>query len=180
MRRLSDRERLLAAAFGIILALLLLVQGIAIPLRAKLTEANSTLRQRQQVISRAQAAAADLYQIETDIKALSECRDSYTVTGEAVPQMMRQVEEAAAQAHVGQVDIRPLGKEEQSGSLRQRMQLELQAAFPTVKDFLYYLEEGQQPLIIERVDISSDRGDSDQVRATILLVAYSPLAGGKK
>jgi len=180
MRRFSQRERRLAAACGILLLAVVLVQGAARPLQQGLRKVNQALSERREVISRAQAAALDLYQIEKEGEAASAYCRGLVICGEAVPEMIRKVGGAAERAGIRQVDIRPLAQEEQGGFFRHRMQLEFRTPFPALKDLLYFLEEGKGPLIVERVEINTEKEGSDWVRAMLVVSAYSMPRGGKR
>jgi len=180
MRRLTRRERVLALICGILLVLVILLQGVAKPLRERLASVNRSLHQQDEVIRRAQSAALGLYAIEKDTGALSTSLDALVISGEVIPEMMRKVGEAAEKAHIGEVDIRPLGQDEQEGLLRHRMQLEVRLSFPDLKNFLYFLEEGKNPLIIDRLEVNAENETSDSVHSSILVSAYSLPAGGKK
>ena len=181
MKRLNPRERMLAIAFILVLLGVILFQGVAKPLKERLADVNSSIQSRTEVITRAQAASSNIYQTEKEIKLLSEKQKQFIITKAAVPEMMGKVDDAAGKTSVGQVDIRPLNSDEQGGLLRHRMQLEVQEiSFPTLKNFLYFLEEGDCPLIIDRVDVSANNEASNTVHATVLVSAYSLPAGGAK
>ncbi|NIM05493.1 MAG: hypothetical protein GTO55_05075 [Armatimonadetes bacterium] len=180
MRRLTRRERALAVICGALLVAVVLVQGIAKPLRERLAEIDRNLLQQKDIINRAQAATLDLYAVETDIETLAARRRAFIITGEAVPEMMRKVEKAAEETQIGQVNIRPLGREEQEGLMRHRMQLEVKESFLPLKNFLYHLEEGEPALIIDRIAVDAETKVSDIVRATVFISAYSLPAGETK
>jgi Tfp pilus assembly protein PilO len=182
MRRLTRREKALAGICGILLILVLLLQGVAKPLRVKLAEANRQLEQREQVISRAQTAARNLYSIEKDIETLSSRLNDLTLPAVAVAdtEMIHRVEEAAEKADIEQVDMRPLKEDQEDGLMRYPMQLEVKASFPRLKDFLYYLEEGKPPLIVDRMEVNAENATSSLIRSTILISAYSQAAGEAK
>ncbi len=180
MKRLSNRERTLAVICGIVLLAAVLLQGVAKPLRARLGETNRTLEERRKVISRAQAAALDLYQMDLDVKAAAVRSQDLLLAGDAVPQMLRALGQAAKKAGINEVDLRPLPGEEMEGFTRHRVQLEFRSPFPQVKDFLYYLEEGKSALTVERVEINTSREGSDLIHSTVLVAAYSRPQGGRK
>jgi hypothetical protein len=179
MKRMSARERKLALTAVTLLVLAVLVQGIAKPLRERLASVNSDLAQRRQAIERGQRDARELKRLDDEVKRLGTRREKLVLKGAVIPEMMRRVDLSAKAAGVKQVDIRPAGQEVVRGHLRTKMQLEMKSSFPTVKNFLYYLESGPNPLVIDRVEISTDKGGLDTVRSTVLVSAYGALQGGK-
>jgi type II secretory pathway component PulM len=181
MKKMTERERRLAlVAVGLFLVVVLW-QGVAKPLRHNLGEVTAKLQERRQIVERANTEAADNKKMDRDIKLMTVRQKALVVGGgDAVPEMIRRVSNAARLAGLGAIDIRPQGKAPRQGYLRQEMQLETKARFPQLKDFLYYLEQGNGQLLIDRVELTSDKGNTDMVQATIQVSAYSLPKGGKK
>jgi|GEM_PF-5126247 len=179
MKRLSSREQRLAQVFIAILLLTLFWQFAARPLFHRVVAANRTLQARREIIARAKGAVGELPRLEADNKTLAGQRQLLLISGEIVPEMIVLIEAAAKSAKVGEVDIRPLPGEEKSGYLRQPMQLECKASFLRLKDLLYYLEEGGNPLLVERLEISSEK-DRGNLQATFSIVGFALPKGGKQ
>jgi Tfp pilus assembly protein PilO len=180
MRKLSARERVLALICGITLVTVVLLQGVAIPLRSGLAEVNGKLKERNDLINRSHAITNDLCQMDLEMKALLKARQALLVSGAPMPAMIRRIEQASKQAAVGQVDIRPLGQERRQGYFHNSVQIEATANFPNLSYFLYYLEQGKNSLVVDRVEMNAENDTADSVRFTVLVSAYSLSSGGKK
>lgn len=179
MTRLNPRERTLALVLLVVLAGVLLFQWVIRPLQTRLALAHETLDQQSDFIARAQAESMGLYEIEADIARLQQAAGPLLISGEPVPEMIRWAEAAAKTANISQMDIRPLGTDRADNLLRHRLQLEVSADFPVLKDFLYHLEADGRPLLLERIDINSDNQRSNYVRSTVLVAAYTMPPGGE-
>jgi len=159
--------------------MVIIFQWIIKPLHSRLDRATTKLDQQSQFVSHAQAESTQLYAIESDIVLLQQSTKPLLVSGEPIPAMIRYAQKAAAAANISRMDIRPLGTDQTDNLLRHRVQLEVSADFPVLKDFLYYLEANHRPLLLERVDVNSDNQRSNYVRSTILITAYSMPPGGE-
>lgn len=184
MKRISTRERRLAFAAITLLVLAFLYQGAIKPIREKLTTVTRDLAQRRLEIEHGRKDARDLAALETNVNELTSQRKALVVKGSPIPEMMRRVEIASKNAGIRQVDMRPSGQESIGGHTRYKMQLEAKSPFPSVSSFIYYLEGEPRPLVVDRIEISTDKGGSDTVRSTIVVSAYTagtrtPSQGGK-
>jgi hypothetical protein len=181
MKKLSASERRLAAIFITLLVLALFWQVGVRLLWQRLQKANETLQQREKLIAETKPLAAELPGLESDNKKLAGQRQLLLISGETVPEMILLVGDAAKTAKVGEVAIRPLPAETVNGYLRQPMQLECKAAFLQIKDFLYYLEQGGNPLLVERLEISREKqGATLQARLSVVGFALAEAEGENK
>jgi hypothetical protein len=178
MKKLSPRERRLALIFLAVLGLTLFWQAAARPLLHRLISVNHTLKVRQELIARAKSTAGELPKLETDNKTLVGQRQLLLLSGEVIPEMIVIIGQAAKAAKVGEVDLRPLPVEKKAGYLRQPMQLQCKASFLRVKDLLFYLEKEGNPLLVERLEISSEP-ESGNLQATFSVVGFALTTGGK-
>jgi Tfp pilus assembly protein PilO len=179
VKKLSFRERRLALVFFSVLFLVLFWQVGVRSLAHRLTVVNRTLEERQKLITRAQTTVTELAKLEQDDKKLATQKQLLVLPNEAVPEMILLVGQAAKAAKVGEVDIRPLPAVVHTGYLRQPIQLQCQAGFLAIKDFLYYLEQGANPLLVERMEISTER-DNTKLQATFLVVGLAALPTGEE
>jgi len=175
MRQLSGREKALLILGGVALVLFVYLFGLLLPTldtAARLARAEASVNEKV-------ATAARMYgkrsQIEQEIYALrTQTAELMLSTADVRVAVMRKIDALASAYGVSVTSVRPDEPEPMSGFVKYPTTIEIESDFAHLVRLLYELEQPANRLWVEEVKISSGRGKTDELRATLQVAVYAP------